>query len=103
MGFLKLFSKQLPASLLRLPTGSFTLDRSGRVVVTTLPSSFPTELVSEVGESILSLFRDAHEAQLPLEELVVYYPALKLTARELRGGAIVYLTPQTLTNPFKQP
>ena len=103
MGFLKLFSKSLPASLLRLPTGSFTLDRSGRVVVTTLPSSFPTELVSEVGECILSLFRDAHEAQLPLDELVVYYPALKLTARELRGGAIVYLTPQTLTNPFKQP
>ena len=103
MGFLRLFSKSIPASLLRLPTGSFTLDRSGRVVVTTLPSSFPPDLVSDVGECILSLFRDAHAAQLPLEELVVYYPALKITARELRGGAIVYLTPQNLTSPFKQP
>jgi hypothetical protein len=104
MGFLNLFSKPpIPAALLRLPSGSFTMDRSGRVVVTTLPSSFPTELVSEIGDSILSAFRDAQVAQLPLDELVVYYPALKITARELRGGAIVYLAPQTLTSPVKKP
>ena len=101
MGFLNLFSRPLPAALLRLPSGSFTLDRSGRVVVTTLPSGFPTELVLEIGERILSTFRDAQAAQLPLDELVVYYPALKITARELRGGAIVYLAPQTLTSPVK--
>jgi hypothetical protein len=38
-----------------------------------------------------------------LDELIVYYPALKITARELRGGAIVYLSPQTLAGPVKQP
>jgi len=105
MGFLKLFSKPavVPRALLRLPTGSFTLDRSGRVVVTTLPSSFPAELVLEIGDHILGTFRDAQTAQLPLDELVVYYPALKITARELRGGAIVYFSPQTLTSPVKQP
>ncbi len=104
MGLLKLFSKPaVPQALLRLPTGSFTLDRSGRVVVTTLPSSFPPDLVTVIGAHVLATFRDAQTAQLPLDELVVYYPALKITARELRGGALVYLTPQTLTNPVKQP
>jgi hypothetical protein len=103
MGLLNFFSKPMPTVLLRLPSGSFTLDRSGHVVVTTLPSSFPAELVTEIGERILNTFRDAQAAQLPLDELVVYYPALKITARELRGGAIVYLTPQTLTSPVKQP
>jgi len=103
MGFLKLFSKPVPLVLLRLPSGSLTLDSHGRVLVTTLPSSFPSELVAEIGKRILSTFRDAQTAQLPLEELVVYYPALKITARELRGGAIVYLTPQTLAGSAKQP
>jgi len=103
MGLLSLFSKPVAPTLLRLPSGSFTIDRSGRVVVSTLPSSFPAELVAEIGERILSTFRDAQSAQLPLDELVVYYPALKITARELRGGAIVYLAPQTLAGPVKQP
>jgi len=104
MGLLSLFSKPAaPQPLMRLSSGSFTLDRGGRVVVTTLPSSFPSDLVTVIGEHVLATFRDAQTAQLPLDELVVYYPALKITARELRGGALVYLTPQTLTSPVKQP
>ncbi|MCW5551351.1 MAG: hypothetical protein KIS67_04210 [Verrucomicrobiae bacterium] len=102
MGFLNLFSKPAP-ELLRLTSGSFTLDRSGRLVVTTLPSTFPAELVAEIGRNILSTFREAQTAQVPLAELIVCYPALKITARELRGGAIVYLALQTLSGPVKQP
>jgi len=103
MGILSLFSRSVPQSLLRLPSGSFTLDSSGRVVITTLPSSFPTGVVTEIGKCVLDAFRDSHTAQLPLDELVVFYPALKITARELRGGAIVYLAPQSLAGPAKQP
>lgn len=102
MGLLNLFSKPAPAALLRLPSGSFTMDRSGRVVVATLPSSFPSALVLEVGRLVLSTFQGAHAAQLPLDELVICYPALRITAREMRGGAIIYLSPQTLTSPVKQ-
>ncbi len=102
MGFLNLFSKPAP-ELLRLTSGSFTLDRSGRLVVTTLPSTFPAELVAEIGRHVLSTFREAQTAQIPLMELIVCYPALKITARELRGGAIVYLALQTLSGPVKQP
>lgn len=100
MGLLNYFSKPAPA-LLGLPSGSFTLDRSGRVVISTLPSSFPVALVAEIGRSVLTVLRDAQAAQLPLAELVVYYPALRITARELRGGAIIFLSPQTLASPAK--
>jgi hypothetical protein len=91
MGLLSLFSKPAP-TLMRLPTGTFTVDREGTVVVATLPSSFPDELVHDIGEQVLACFREAAAAQLPLSEIVINYPSLKVTARELRGGAIVYLS-----------
>ena len=91
MGLLNLFSKP-PASLLRLPSGSFTVDREGRVLMGTLPSSFPAELVSDIAHQMLTAFRDAASAQLPLAELVINYPSLKISARELRGGAIIFLS-----------
>lgn len=100
MGLLNFFSKPAP-TLLKLPSGCFTMDRSGRVVVATLPSSFPNALVVEIGRHVLSTFREGQAAQLPLAELVICYPALKITAREMRGGAIVYLAPQTLSGPVK--
>jgi hypothetical protein len=91
MGFLNLFSKAAP-TLLRLPSGSFTVDREGKVLVRTLPSSYPTELVEGIGEEMIAAFRDAAAAQLPLSEIVITYSSLKITARELRGGVIVFLS-----------
>jgi hypothetical protein len=90
MGFLNIFSRAAP-TLLRLPSGSFTMDREGTVLVRTLPSSYPTELVEEIGEQMIAAFREAAAAQLPLSEIVVTYSSLKITARELRGGVIVFL------------
>lgn len=96
MGLLTLFSKSAPA-LLRLPSGSFSVDSKGTVLSGTLPSSFPSELVHDIGQQVLSAFREAVTAQLPLSELIIQYPSLKVTAREMRGGAIVFLSP---TAPF---
>ena len=93
MGLLNLFTKP-DATLLRLPSGSFTVDRSGSVLTTTLPSHFPAELVRGVGEVVLDAFRGATEAQLPLSELVVNYPSLRITARSMRGGAIIFVAPK---------
>jgi hypothetical protein len=93
MGLLNLFSKP-PPTLLRLPTGSFTVDRQGRVLVGTLPSSFPAELVADIAKQVLATFHGAATIQLPLSELAVHYPSLKISARELRGGAIIYLSPK---------
>ena len=98
MGFLNLFPKPTP-TLLKLPSGSFTVDRLGSIVVGTLPSSFPEEVVNAIAEDVLIAFKEAADAQLPLAELVIHYPSLKITARELRGGAIVFLSPTGANAP----
>ena len=80
----------------KLPSGAFALDRDGQVVVSTLPQSFPPAQMREIGAHVLSFFRGAQLAQMPLQELNVYYPSLKMTARSLHSGALIFLSPQTL-------
>lgn len=98
MGLLNLFKKPDP-TLLRLPSGSFTVDRLGAVVASTVSSGFPDELVGAIGRQVLAAFRSAADAQLPLAQLNINYPSLRITAREMRGGAILFLSPQT---PYAQ-
>jgi hypothetical protein len=100
MGLLSLFKKSR-VRLLNLPSGSFTVDQNGRVLVSTLPQGFPGDLVQDIATQVLTAFRSAQAAQMPFSEVVIRYSSLKLTARELRGGAIIFLSPQTLlsTNP----
>lgn len=95
MGFLNFFFKRLP-TLTELPAGSFTVDRDGRVIAGTVSSSFPCSVLQDIGRHVLSTFKKAHEAQMPLGELIIHYPALKIIARELRGGAIVFLSPKSI-------
>jgi hypothetical protein len=94
MGLLSFLSRPEP-TLVRLPAGSFTVDREGSVLASTLSSNFPDELVDAITCQVLEAFRSAAEAQLPLAELTINYPSLKITARELRGGAILFLSPKT--------
>ena len=91
---MKFFNKPVPPPQ-RLPSGTFTVDRAGRVVISTLSSAFPAALVRELGQQITTTFHEAQKADVPLAELVIRYSSLKVTARELRGGAIVFLSPQT--------
>jgi hypothetical protein len=101
MGLLNLFAKPAP-NLLRLPSGSFTVDREGTVLIGTLPSSFPPDLASDIATQVLAAFREAEAAQLPLSVLSIYYPTLKITAREMRGGAIIFLSPRISSAPASQ-
>jgi len=98
MGFLNLFSRT-PGALLKLPSGSFTVDREGSVIVGTLPSNFPESLVRDIAREVLAAFRGAEAAQLPLSELIVNFPSLKITARDLRGGAVIFLSPRAIYEP----
>ena len=101
MGLLNLFSQKSDkdSGLMRLPTGSFTVDRTGKIVTSTLPRTFPESQVKEIADLVIAAFKGAHEVQLPLTDLAVHYAALKLTAHELRGGAIVFLAPRSLAKP----
>ncbi len=78
-----------------MPNGCFTVDATCRIVASTLPHSFPVETVLQIAQVVLDAFHNASKAQMEFTELHIQYPALKLTARELRGGAIVFLTPQS--------
>ena len=99
MGLLSFFSRSTDTTMLvRLPAGSFTVDKTGRVLVSTLPSAFPEKLVNDIATQVQEAFRDAQAAQLPLYELIIHFPTLKIIARELRGGALIFLVPINLAN-----
>jgi hypothetical protein len=93
MGLLTTLFHRRKSEIKRLPAGTFTIDSHGRVVSSTLPHSLSAGHVREIGQHILAIFHGARNAQLPLYELVVNYGMFKITAREMRGGAIVFLAP----------
>ncbi len=102
MGLLKPFSREAaPLRPERLPGGCFTLHRGGQLVASTLPSSFSQEAMMEIGKSVMEAFRQALEANLPLTDLHLHFSGLLITAREMRGGALIFLTPATLLLPHR--
>jgi len=102
MGLLSFLSKPKPSSrLVHLPSGSFTIDREGKIMTSTLPQSFSEARMKEIGQQVIASFGAARQAQMPLSELIVYFAALKILARELRGGAIIFLMPQS-NQPLKR-
>ena len=94
MGLLNLFAKT-DATVQRLPSGSMTVDRHGNVVVTTISSVYPPELLRSIADEVLLLFREAQPAQIALSEINIHFASLQITARELRGGALIFLSPKT--------
>jgi len=82
-----------PAAVQQLPTGTVTVDRQGHVVTSTVTSA--VSLLQAVGREVLELFREARAAQMPLAEISLHFGSLRITARELRGGAIIFLFPET--------
>jgi hypothetical protein len=102
MGLLTKIFKSRKQGLVHLPTGSFTLDRAGKLITSTLPRSFPEEQLREIGQHVLEAFRAARKADMELTEIIVHYAALKLLAREQRGGAIVFLSPHSLAPAMKK-
>ena len=92
MGLLNLFAKPRPG-LQRLPSGSLTVDREGHIVTSTVSSSYPEELLHEVADEVLRLFDEARKSHLQLHEFRIHFASLHITAREARGGAIIFLSP----------
>ena len=98
MGLLNLFGgKSAPqggGKLERIPSGSFTMDATGRINASTLPRSFSEQFIRDIGEAVIAAFRGAKDIGVPLKELHLYYAGAKITAKSLRGGAIVFVAPR---------
>ena len=98
MGFLKKILGAR-AAVQQLPTGTLTVNRQGDIVASTVSSAYPRNLLHGISNDVLELFREARAAQMPLAEVSLHFGSLRITARELRGGAIIFLFPQTALPP----
>jgi hypothetical protein len=78
----------------RFPRGSFTISPEGHVVVSTLPGTFSRERMEAIGKVILSALASARALGTPLNELAADFAGLEIRARDLAGGAIIFITPQ---------
>lgn len=94
MGILKNIFRRA-AAVQQLPAGSLTVDRQGDIVTCTVSSAYPQNLLSAIGHNVVALLREARTAELPLTEISLHFGSLHITARELRGGAVIFLLPQT--------
>lgn len=108
MGFMKklfrsLFGSRRAATVQQLPAGTVTVDRNGRILTSTVPSAFSQTLLKDIGSDVLELFREARSGQMPLVEISLHFGSLRITARELRGGAIIFLFPKTALSPTPTP
>ncbi len=95
MGLLNLFSKPDP-EVKQLPYGTLTVDRDAQIVATTVSSTVSPDLLKQIGVQVLNLFGEARKARLPLSEVRLHFASLQLTARELRGGALIHLKSKDL-------
>jgi hypothetical protein len=101
MGFLKRFFRGR-AAVQQLPAGTITVDRSGHILTSTVSSVYSKSLLRDIGCDVLELFHEARTAEMPLSEVNLQFGSLHITARELRGGAIIFLLPQSaLTTTLK--
>ena len=91
LSFLKASKTQGPPPL---PSGSYTVDRDGKVVTSTISSSISGETLEIISAQVLQTFKDAKEAELNMNEFSITMGAMNLKARELRGGAIIFLSPR---------
>ena len=99
MGVLTTMRDRKTATVDRLPGGCFSLHRGGEIAGSTLPCNFAPEKMAEIGRIVIETFRRAQEANLLLTDLRFHFSGLQISARDLRGGALIFLTPATLSLP----
>jgi len=96
MRLLNILLNRKPEVPLRLPSGSFTVNKTGAVTASTLPRWFPIEVAKEIASAVTETFKDARATRLPLMEFNVNYPGFKIAAREVGEGAIIFVMPRAL-------
>ena len=95
MGFVtQFFIKPSKAPLIQLPKGSFTINREGQVMTSTLPRPFMAEHAQAIAQQVLATFKSAEKLELPFNEFALEFETMRLIARNLKGGAMIFLVPQ---------
>ena len=96
MGFVtQFFIKPRKTDLVEFPKGSFTVDGRGKVLTSTRPRKFVAQHVQAIASAVLAAQKSARQGNSPLTDLVISFAGLKLVARDMRGGAIVFLERQS--------
>ncbi len=97
MGFVtQIFIKPSKAALVQVPAGSFKMDQSGHIVTSTLPASFAAAHAEAIATEVARAFLSGERAQVALTQLTIDYPALRLLARKMRHGLMVFLVSRAL-------
>jgi hypothetical protein len=86
--------KNKPMGPARFPRGSYTISSSGNIVVSTLPGTFSKDRMLAIGRVVLTALNSARELGNPFTELAADYAGVEIRARDLAGGAIIFITPQ---------
>jgi len=76
-----------------MPAGCFAVHREGGIICSTLPHWFSEETMVEIARVVTAAFRIAGETNVTLTETFIRYRGLTIIARDLRGGALIFLTP----------
>lgn len=99
MGVLDKLLRRTPLVPKKIPAGSFVISRSGRVLVSTFPQKVPQSVLVAVGGVVLRAFSKGEEMGMRLDHLEALYGAMRITARRLHSGALVFLLPQSPFEP----
>jgi len=94
MGLLNLFKSSKIEGRSPLPSGSYTVDRDGKVVTRTIASSVSIQALEQISAEVLKTFRDAKQAELHIAEFTINTGVMNIKARELRGGAMIFVSPR---------
>lgn len=88
---MSLLSRKISDAPATIPSGSFTVDSGGEVLVGTLPTEWMREHAAVLGREIVDALAEAEAMGEPVVELSLEYSGLKISARNLRGGAVIFL------------
>jgi hypothetical protein len=94
MGLLNIFKSAKSEGPSPMPSGSYTVDRDGKVVTSTISSAVAGETLEKISAQVLQTFKDAKQAELTITEFSVAMGVMNIKARELRGGAMIFLAPR---------
>ncbi len=86
----------------RSPAGSFTVNSKGQIMTSTLAQSFPSADLHAIAKAVLRAFGSSEASGIAVRELSIYYLALKIVARRMRGGAILFLEAHSRLEHEKQ-